>query len=150
MNRLALDFATVAPDAATGYISDFAEDQLVDLATNLMTMYRCAARRLRTDLGLMAVAAALNHIVEHDPDLNHKSAADLIRAWDAMSDTTGVEADLRAHGAEAIDQRVHLVCLFDRMVPTVAAIPAIWRCLLPELNPPAGQALLEMFAEEIV
>jgi hypothetical protein len=147
----ALDFARVAQDAADHYISDLPDDELEELAMDLLKLFAHAARRLSSDLGMNAIDQTLHWMSEHDDDWNKKHAARLIVAHAQWADVPGVEADLRAHGAKDIDQRFTVVIATGRLVPTISAIPAIWRWLLPELNySPAGQVLLEKLAEEIM
>jgi hypothetical protein len=148
MNTLAFDFATKHQVVADKIIGGIDDDELELFALDLMTMYMHAARRLRSELGVIAMLSALHEIVGSDDDWNRRHAAALILGAAQLSDISNVDAELRQHGAEALEQRMTVINATDRTVPVISSIPAVFRVLLPELNTPDGLALLEHFVVE--
>jgi hypothetical protein len=139
----ALDFATKHRSVADQILENCDGDDLCELAVGLMGMYWNMAQRVLSPLGQVLAYHVLTEIREYDLDWDCRRAAALILAHAQMADNPGIEADLRAFGADAMDEKLHLADLFDNMTGTVSAIPRVWRLVLPDLDTPGAQSLLE-------
>ena len=144
MNPLAaFDYVTKHRSVADQIVGDLADDELSCFAMDLMRMYSYAARRMLSEIGWLATISMLHEIRENGDDPNQRDAAWLILAYEAWNDTTGVD-----FGAEDLSQKFHTATLFGRLVAVIAAIPAVWRLLLPQLATPGGQDMLQHFVLE--
>jgi hypothetical protein len=146
LNPNAIDLATKHQIIADRILGDCDDIELAELVVDLLALYRHSARRLRSQLGLIAVDLALHEIATDDFDYSRQSAAKLIIATGIAADGPSVEADLRQIGWDSVRQLTHVISVTGRTLAVVAAIPAIWRQLLPELSTPSGRQLLEHFA----
>jgi hypothetical protein len=144
----ALDFATKHKIVADRIVSDLAEDEILELGMDLMAMYSHSARRQLSHLGWLSTVALLHEIRERSDHWPEKHAAQLVLAHQIWEDSGDVDADLRQHGAEDLATKWHTIGALGRTVAAVAAIPALWNRLLPQLGSAAGQDLLEHFVLE--
>jgi hypothetical protein len=81
----AIDVATKHRVVADRIINDCNDAELVGLALGLLDLYAHAARRLRTEMGWLAIGSMLYEIADHDEDLNVRHAAALTLAHQMTS-----------------------------------------------------------------
>lgn len=136
-------------DVAAWWLARAADDTLTALLSDLLRLFQAAVERLRTELGRVAITAALMEIVNDCDDWDQKNAAELLLTFAQFEDIPGVESALRTLGYHAFEQRLRVVEVTDRELGMLAAIATLFRRLLPEKNTAAGRALLEQMASEI-
>jgi hypothetical protein len=165
----ALDFATKHQVVADQILETCDDAELTELVLDLLSMYSHAANRMLSDLGWLSTVDALVEIrdrgipIERSPenvvqlrpnvagcsaDWAEKHAAELILAHTMWVDSRGVEANLRAFGAEALLDKFHTLDLFGNTIAVARAIPALWRKVFPQLATRGGQDLLEHFVTQ--
>jgi hypothetical protein len=165
----ALDVATKHQCVADQIVESCDDAELCELVLDLLAMYSHAANRMLSDLGWLSTVDALveirdrslpiesssPNVVQLRPNVTgcsadwaEKHAAELILAHQMMADSRGVEANLRAIGAEALVQKFHTLDLFGNTIAVARAIPALWRKVFPQLATRGGQDLLEHFVTQ--
>jgi hypothetical protein len=143
----AITFATRHRVVADRILNQCDDADLRQLASDLLTLYAFAARRLHTELGWMAIVPALHEVAEHSSDPNERHAAAMILAHQMMA--VGVDNDLREFGYAAAEQRYAIVNATERTLGVITAIPLVWQGILPYLTTSAGVDLLEHFSTEL-
>ncbi len=141
------------PWLAVLFLDDISDEDERDavagrLLRTLLDLYAVAARRVRTETGLVAVYAALSEI-SGSAGFNERIAARMILGHSQFADT-GVDTDLRDIGATTFNDAIRRMDACGAYEEVVAAIAATWKQLLPELHTQSGMQLLEQLAIEMI
>jgi hypothetical protein len=147
INESTVFFCTSRESTIDRFLETVDDDDLTNLLLDSLRLYAHASRRLRTELGRIAVAAALYEIARGE-DLACANAARMILAFTAEDDVCA-DIVLRELGFEELQQIGHVANVLGRAQELVAAVPAVWRSLLPETANAAGYELMQRFAIEL-
>ncbi|GJO31556.1 hypothetical protein NJB1507_40860 [Mycobacterium marinum] len=118
------------------------------LLRGVLDINATAARRVRTDQGLLAVYGAISEMAETGC-LAEKIAAQMIIGHGQLADIPGVDVDLRNVGATTFNDAINRMDALNYYEEVLAAIAAIWRRLLPELHTRSGLRMLDHLAHEL-